>query len=98
MSSSQALRLRAFARAAELLGVEGLAEFLGISTTKVSFMLSGGAAVTEDVFLQTVDVLISRDIAQLSARVKAAGAASSHSAEEQPARLGDGARASSGGG
>ncbi len=84
MSSSQALRLRALARAAELLGVEGLAEFLGLSSTRVSFMLSGRAAVTEDVFLRTVDVLISRDIAQLSARVKAQGGPSSHSAEQQP--------------
>ena len=62
MSSNEALRLRALVRAAELLGgTDRLAERLGIRAMKLKFILSGAARVTDDLFLQLVDILASQD-------------------------------------
>jgi len=65
MFSSEELRLRTLLRAAELCGGgDRLAGFLGISHTKLSFMLNGGA-VPEQVFLGCVDLLTARNVDEL---------------------------------
>lgn len=67
MSSSQALRLRALVRAAELCGgAKQLADHLGITARVLRGMLAGIADVPEDVFLRVVDVLIARNLNELS--------------------------------
>ncbi len=67
MPHNQALRLRSLLRAAELCGgPEKLAEYLGVTPSKLGFMLNGSATVPEELFLQVVDLLISRNITELT--------------------------------
>lgn len=76
MSSSQALRLRALARAVELSGgAERLARYLGISVLKLTFLLQGSSHISEELFLQVVDLLTRHDVGELIAagRVKPVG-------------------------
>jgi hypothetical protein len=71
MFSSEELRLRTLVCAAELCGgAERLASFLGISHTKLAFMMDGGA-VSEDVFLRCVDLLTARKVSELYERTTA---------------------------
>lgn len=68
MYSSEELRLRTLVRAAELCGgADRLAAFLGISPTRLAFMIDG-RAVSEDVFLRCVDLLTARNVSELYKR------------------------------
>ena len=72
MSSPSALRLRALARAVELSGgPKRLAQYLGTSTLKITFLLQGASQVPEELFLQVVDLLTHHDVGQLIARGQA---------------------------
>ncbi len=79
MSSSQALRLRALARAVELSGgPEQLAHYLGISVFRLTFLLRGVSHVPEDVFHQVVDLLAHHDVRELLAAGPAKPAGEQH--------------------
>lgn len=68
MFSREELRLRTLVRAAELCGGgDRLAAYLGISRTKLAFMIDGGA-VPEDLFLRCVDLLTARNVNELYER------------------------------
>lgn len=69
MFPSQALRLRALQRAAELCGsASALADYLAITPTKVEMMLKGLASVPDETFLNVVDLLMARDLASFAKR------------------------------
>lgn len=69
MSSTQPLRLRTLARAAELLGGEKpLAIYLELPPVAVEFMIAGKTPIPERVFLQVVDLIVEQDVGQLTGR------------------------------
>lgn len=72
MSSNEALRHRALARAVELCGgAKPLADYLGITTPALHAMLAGMVSVREDMFLRVVDLLSARNLSELSERMSA---------------------------
>ena len=73
MSSNEALRHRALARAVELCGgAKPLADYLGVTTPALHAMLAGVVAVPEEMFLRVVDLLSARNLSELSERMPAA--------------------------
>jgi len=73
MSSTEALRLRALARAIEVSGgLRELAAHLGMRPSQLSFMLHGITPVPEHVFLRLVDLLISRALTEIGVNSKIA--------------------------
>ena len=68
MSSTQALRLRSLARAAEIAGEARLASYLRVPPSTLESLLSGAEPIPERVFLKVVDFLIDGHILPLGTK------------------------------
>jgi hypothetical protein len=72
MFSKDELAVRVLVRAAELAGgFNQLADYLGVSNTKLGLMLSGLAAVPEDIFLRAVDLVAARNLVEMTGHMSA---------------------------